>query len=173
MTVQIKHIEVPEEWKSTNDWNSHRPALWLALQNTTGPITEFGCGYGSTPLLQKYCQKNNRQFFSYETNKEWAQKFDNIRLIDNYDWLKVVTGLLFVDLAPGELRKEVIAKHVNNADVIVIHDSEISSSYVYNLEPTLCTFNYRIDYCPSGKPHTSIVSNFINLEEWKTKYGEN
>jgi hypothetical protein len=170
--TEIKTIEVPQLWEVKNDWDSHRPALWLALENTgRKPVTEFGCGYGSTTLLNRYCKKNNRFFFSYETNFEWAEKFEGVTYVTDYnkvylDRVEWKQGVIFIDNAPGEMRKDLIAKHAWNGEVLVVHDSEISSSYVYGLEPVLSTFKYRLDYAPVGQPHTTIVSNYVDLSKW-------
>ena len=73
------------EWHITSDWDSHRPALLCALENTKGTAVELGCGFGSTQILYDYCVKNKRQFWSFDTNKEWANKFWVItNAIDDY-----------------------------------------------------------------------------------------
>jgi hypothetical protein len=163
MALEIKHIDVPEECQSTNDWDSHRPLLYLALTKTKGPIMEFGCGNGSTPLLKSY-----PPFHSFETNPEWALKFPETVLVADYMAIepKEKISLLFVDCAPGEIRKHLIAKWNNHADVIVAHDTEVGANYVYGMADILNSFKYRLDYAPEGKPHTTAVSNFINVEEW-------
>lgn len=172
MALEITTIEVPQQWEIADDFSSHRPALWLALEKTgRSPVTEFGCGNGSTPLLQKYCRKNNRFFFSFETNFEWANKFEEVTHVDDYnkvyldreEWKQ---GVIFMDCAPAELRKELIKKHAWHSDVIVVHDTEIGAEYVYGLSEVLSSFNSRIDYKPQGNPHTTIVSNYVDLSKW-------
>ena len=131
------------------------------------PIIEFGCGYGSTPLLKKYCEEIDSLFISLETDKEWADKFPGTLVIDSYkNWSGIKPGVLFIDGKPGEERKELIRQYANYAWVIVIHDSEIGADYVYGLHAILSTFKYRVDYQPEGKPHTTAVSNFINVCDW-------
>ena len=157
------------EWHITSDWDSHRPALLCALENTKGTVVELGCGFGSTQLLYDYCVKNKRQFWSFDTNKEWANKFWVItNAIDDY--FKNVhlnnIDLLFVDCAPAEIRKELIEKYADIAKVIVVHDSEESSSFCYDLIGILSTLKYRINYEPRGNPHTTIISNFIDISKW-------
>lgn len=179
MSKQITHIGCPGNWQSANDYDSHRPLLWLALKNTKGKVVEFGMGHGSTPLLDKECYIEKRMFSSWETNDDWynmmvnkcimettslghaTNYFNEIIEKDNGD-----IGLLFVDCAPAEIRKELINKYSEIAKVIVVHDSEIGAEYVYGMSEILSTFKYRVDYQPQGKPHTTAVSNFINIEEW-------
>lgn len=168
----IIHIDCPDEWNISNDWDSHKPALWLALINTqldNQPVCEFGCGEGSTPLVRKYCG-SKRYFFSYETNEEYAKKYDSTKMND-YDEIHLSEepfrqGVLFIDLAPASQRKEMIAKHATHADVIVVHDSEETSEFCYGMKDILSTFKYRLDFRPEGYPATTIVSNFINVEDW-------
>lgn len=73
---------------------------------------------------------------------------------------------MFIDGKPGEQRKELIEKHRNNAHVIVVHDTEPGAEYVYGMAEILSTFKYRLDYEPEGEPHTTAVSNFINVCDW-------
>lgn len=133
-----------------------------------GLVIECGCGYGSTLLLDKYCKR----FVSYETNKEW---FDKLYLDVPYsllwvnDWDDVESRechLLFMDCAPGEIRKHLIKKWEDNASVIVVHDTEPGAEYVYGMSEVLSSFKYRLDYQPEGKPYTTAVSNYIDVTSW-------
>lgn len=165
----VTNIEVPKEWEITNDWDSHLPLLWMILDKITPSFTvECGCGYGSTILLNKYCKK----FVSYEINKNWFDKLlsdvpDSLYWID--DWGNMATqecDLLFVDCAPGEIRKDIISRHPNDAKVIIAHDTEPGAEYVYGMNEILSTFKYRLDYIPIGKPHTTAVSNFVDVTKF-------
>ena len=167
----VKDILVPNEWRITNDYDSHRPLLYLVVSKTTDDIIEFGCGHGSTMLLRSYCflSKIQRRFSSFETNKEWANKIEPAYYCHE-PYLKISSSynpcVLFIDSAPGEERKYLIAKHSWSADVIVVHDTELSADYVYGMKEILSTFKYRLDFRPEGLPHTSAVSNFINIQDW-------
>lgn len=184
MTKTVTHIEVPKEWESTSDWDSHRPALYLAvkkLDGIDGFRVECGCGHGSTKLLTDYYKDKGglshespivrgELFISYEANKEWSEKFEWVQYVENYFscfWLStLLVKLLFVDCAPGEIRGDIIRKYKDVATVIVVHDTEPTASYVYGLVNILATFKYRLDYEPEGNPHTTIVSNFIDVTKW-------
>lgn len=166
----VTHIDCPKEWEITNDWDSHKSLVWLVLKRTCEYVVEMGMGLGSTPLIDLECKNSNRVFYSYETNREWYLKMINIAgkvfLIDNY--LKQDIGnpeVLFIDCAPAEIRKELIEKW-KGVPIIIVHDTEKGAEYVYGLSLILSTFKYRLDYQPEGKPHTTVVSNFINVEEW-------
>jgi len=187
----ITHIEgVPEEWISTNDWDSHRELLWLGTKiMRDATFYEFGMGDGSTPLLKVLAHG----LHSFETNFAYLNKF-----IDGYDkkvirsrgigddvlytedshfiWLtsdylkwSVDTSfdsVVFIDSAPGEDRKHLIDKHKDDAKVLIIHDTEEGADYVYGLKEILSTFKYRLDYQPIGKPATTAVSNSIDVTKW-------
>lgn len=177
MKKVITHIDCPKEWESENDWDSHRGLLWLSAYNTDGTISEFGCGFGSTPLLKKYCNDNGRMFKSFDTDPEWAKKMDS-RLVDTYitgdesiypnEIFKPILNidLLFVDSKPGEDRKKILKAFANLVNVIVVHDTEKGAEYVYGMNEILSSFKYRLDYQPEGKPHTTAVSNYIDVTSW-------
>lgn len=174
MIKTVTHIDCPKEWESLNDWDSHRPLLWLGCKNALlgFPITEFGCGEGSTKLIYDFRKNTGGNFFSYETNEVYADKYKKYVTKVN-DYLEVHLSeppfnqaLLFIDCAPAELRKPLIEKHKDHADIIIIHDTEIGSNYVYNLANTLAEFKYRLHYAPKGKPHTTAVSNTIDVTQW-------
>jgi len=177
MTKTVTHIPVPYEWESTNDWDSHRELLWVAATHTHGTISEFGCGFGSTPLLKEYCNNNGLKFKSFDTDAEWAKKMGS-RFIDCY-----ITGkedfylpeifkplldisLLLIDSKPGEDRKDILRAFANLVDVIIVHDTEDGADYVYGMKDELAKFKYRVDYEPMGKPRTTLVSNIVNVCEW-------
>lgn len=170
MTKTVTHINCPKEWESTCDWDSHKPALFMALYKTTGIVAELGCGYGSTGFIKEFCDKYDRFFYSYDTNEDWVKKMNgNTALISDYITdIKMATkvDVLFIDCAPGEIRKDLIKKLANRANVILVHDSEIGAEYVYGMSEILSTFKYRLDYQPEGKPHTAAVSNFVDVTKW-------
>jgi hypothetical protein len=175
MIATTTHIETPPDWESTGDWDSHRAALYLALSKAKkdeGFIVELGCGFGSSPLMQKYCDENGLFFLSYETNKEWAAKFEMVRCVPSYEYAcmqnlaMMKVNLIFIDLAPASERKTAIEHFKDKAKTIVVHDSEPGAEYVYGMAAILSSFKYRIDFKPTGKPHTTIVSDFVNVSKW-------
>jgi hypothetical protein len=162
----VTHIDCPKEWESNNDWDSHRPLLYLVVDIPNKcMVVEFGSGEGSTKLLGEFCSSQQRTFLSFESNREWAEKTGS-KFIDN-PYLSLHTigmqYVLFVDSAPGEERKYLVAKHSWNADVIVVHDTEDGANYVYGMSEILNSFKYRLDYKPEGKPQTTAVSNIFDV----------
>jgi hypothetical protein len=175
--MTVTKIDCPKEWESEDDWDSHRPLLWLAAKKQTGDIVEMGSGLGSTPLLDKECFISGRKFLSIESNDQFNIPYPIYGSVIRDDYLYVKErwhemfdgfniGILFVDCAPGELRKDLINKFKELSKVIIVHDSEKTSQFCYDLEPTLSKFKYRLDYEPKYKPHTTAVSNYVNFEEW-------
>ena len=177
----VKEIQVPPEWEITNDWDSHRPMLWLATQNKGLDIVEMGSGNGSTLLLDTWCHNaEDSKFLSIEdTPEKGVMPIYGYSIIrDGYlkirdRWPEIFksfeVGILFVDCAPGETRKTLIEEWANEADVIIAHDTEESAQYVYGMSEILYTFKYRLDYQPECKPHSVAVSNFIDVTKWITQ----
>lgn len=169
--MTVSELNEPKEWAKQGDWGSHLPLLHLAITNTDGTVFELGSGLISTPLLRQFCRENNRLFFSYDSNKEWCKKTYSIE-IKNWDeqkdlWLPTFPcGLVFIDEAPGEHRKESIELFKNIADCIVIHDTEVGADYVYKMADVLSKFKYRIDYEVDAYPRTTLVSNKIDVTKW-------
>jgi hypothetical protein len=169
MANKVRYIIVPPEWESDNDWDSHREALYLSLIHlpNNSRVVEFGSGYGSTPLLRSYCSKHASQFYSFDTDNEWSKKVSS-ELVSDFKKLDIgECDLLFIDGKPGEERKYHIELNRVNAKIIVAHDTEDGADYVYGMRKILCTFKYRFDYAPEGRPQTTIISNTIDVTKWK------
>lgn len=186
-------VNIPEEWHPNNDWDSHRPMLWMALGQV--PITafyEFGLGYGSTPLLCEYFKANKfLEYYSFESNIDWfkifiegyspnqlrTKSFINDRhcivYTDNYLQLRPSdkSSIAFIDSAPGEHRKGII-KNFKDCTVIIVHDTEPGAEYVYGMSEILSTFKYRCDLVIEGMPQTTAVSNVYDVSTWKGVYND-
>jgi len=155
-------------------YESHRPMLWMALEHIKpGLVVEFGCGYGSTPLLARYCEMQDRKFISFESNGEWADKFPTLTgWVTSYLSLPPQiaahkAAILFIDSAPGEERAKLLKLYANEATVLIVHDTEPEAEYVYHLQDALNSFKYRCDLLIDGYPQTTAVSNVYDFERWK------
>lgn len=178
MKKVITHINCPKEWEAKDDYGSHLPLLWLTLNKVKDvPVTEFGCGLSSTPLLANLCMQQDRDFEFIDTDKEWINKVEEVLRVEglypesslmnnclDVDWIG--NEIIFVDSKPGEERKEIIDKWKINCPVIIVHDTELGAEYVYGMNEVLSSFKYRLDYQPEGKPHTTAVSNYIDVTSW-------
>jgi len=167
MTKTVNYIEVPKEWESEDDYSSHRELLYLVVSNNKEchPIAEFGSGYGSTPVLRKFCNENGIKFETWDTDKDWANLTGSTFVSSFKDIFLLMGYILFIDGKPGEERKDLISIHKDKY-LLIIHDTEPGANYVYGMADALSKFEYRLDYQPEGKPHTTAVSNFIDVTKW-------
>lgn len=149
--------------KDMDNMSNHRELLWKALSLTLGPVVEFGSGYGSTPFLRQFCVFAGRDFYSYDSNFDWAQKTGST-YIDDWDKLvlPVRPSVLFLDHAPGERRKVDLKKYANIAEIIVIHDTEPTGAGDYQVRPLFSLFQHCADD-PSDAAWTTILSNSCPL----------
>lgn len=152
------------------NWSNHRHLLFPALEATKStklPVLELGCGQGSTPYLREYCKDEGLELFSYDYDKEWAEKFGAIH-VDNWDtqglWSKEYSVCL-IDLSPGEYRRIALMKI--KARIIVLHDSEPvgHNSSDYKVRPLFKKFRFLKDYKSDGA-WASALSNYINVSKW-------
>jgi hypothetical protein len=157
-------------------WDSYKPLLWGALEATTGDVLEFGCGDGSTKLLHEYCKEKGRNLFSYESDKEWFQKFEHLNCDFHKveyveDWDNTVekhrlgVGVIFIDHAPGERRKYDIALFCNLSQIIVSHDTEQESDHGYRMSLAWPLFKY-LKWDKTFVAHATAASNFIDVSKW-------
>lgn len=167
-------MSIRDKFSDFDGYSSHRPLLYAALENTNGDVVEFGSGEGSTLLLNEYCEQQEREFTSFESNPEWfnkmVEKFPDLIFVKNWDHVILGTkriGVLFIDHAPGERRKFDIDKYRSQADVIVVHDTEMSADYGYKMSTVLDSFKYRKDFRPERYAHTTAVSETIDISKWK------
>lgn len=59
----------------TNNFATHQPVLYTAVQLSSGPVAEFGCGTGSTPLLHEFCARQGRPVVTFESDAQWKEFF--------------------------------------------------------------------------------------------------
>lgn len=164
-----------ENFKPDNNWNSHLPLLYAALEATTGLVVEFGVGAGSTPALHEYCKAKGRKLESYENNLEWLNKFKHLEsdfhklhFISDWDNVNVVPSLLFVDHAPGTRRKVDIARYSDIAGIVLAHDTELPANYGYKMRDEFYRFKFVKDYIHPGlQAGATALSNFIDVTDFE------
>jgi len=158
---------------------SHLPLLIKLLEITEGPVLELGMGLFSTPFLHWACFEKKRRLLSCETksrfNTFWI--FDDKREKGNdysyhsfqfiEDWndldLSEHWSVVLVDHAPGPRRKEEIRRLANNADYIVVHDTNGRNDWHYKYTEVYPLFKYRYD--SKFYPQTTILSNLKDLSK--------
>lgn len=163
------------ERKYNPAWGSHIPVLLKMLEITSGPVLELGVGPFSTPILNTVCTSSERKLVSYEDDPEFYTMhksfngpFHDVYFVEDWDKIDIENidwGFVFIDHKPKRRKTE--AKRMVNKKYVVVHDSEGAQDYHYDYRKEVFPlFKYRYTF---GKlrPHTSVLSNFINLDNFK------
>lgn len=158
-----------------NDEASHIPLLTRVIDISEGDILEIGTGYSSTLLLHWFAHIYKRNVFSYENNPEFYKKalklnseYQRVFFVHNWDEIPTLNpsgkpwGVVFIDHAPPERRTTEIEKFANNADYIVIHNTEPDKENDYRYAKIWPLFKY-IYHFNKVSPWTSVASNTKNL----------
>jgi hypothetical protein len=151
---------------------SHLPILIKVVLMTKGPILELGTGFFSTPVLHWLCAEKKRKLVSYdaqeafiEVAKNYLADFHEVSLVS--DWSKIDIesqhwDVVLIDHSPGPQRKVEFARVANNANYVVVHDTEPRNDYYYHYSEMAPLYKYRYDY-DKVYPNTSVFSNFKDL----------
>lgn len=143
--------------------------LIKVVQMSEGPILEIGSGPFSTPLLHWLCHEKGRKLITYENVPDYfkfAKGFQsrNHRILFVKNWEEIDAkkhwGVALIDHEPAERRRADILKLKDNADYIIIHDTEREDKYGFQKIWPL--FKYRYDW-KGCRPYTTVVSNFKDL----------
>ena len=152
---------------------SHIPVIMEVLKHSEGPVLELGTGLNSTPVIHWLCHPVGRKVESYESNHMfWRAAYNyhtdwhTVNKVE--DWDKDFTvdkhwGMVFIDHAPGKRRNVEMGRVAQNADFVVVHDTEPKSDWHYNYSNHFDKYKYRFDYT-KNYPHTSVFSNFKDLK---------
>lgn len=157
------------------NWNNYWPLLALALDATGGAVLELGMGDGSSEKLHRFCEAAGRPLSSFDSNGDWAARFRHLASPTHSiqyapDWSatgieSVPWGVALIDHAPAERRHIDIRNLRLCAGIIVIHDSEPSST-AYMLDRIWPLFRYRVDV-QTDAAWASAVSNVFDLHKWR------
>lgn len=157
--------------KDLSMYGSHIPFLVKAIEKTHGPILDLGMGL-STVVMHMMCKDRHRQITSIEADKDWFEAhlqyqtdWHRIMLVD--DWKdapleKTHWALVMVDHAPAKQRIKEIKRLTQNADIVLIHDSEPDSNKYFKYSWIYPLFKYRYDYTKCT-PNTTALSNTIDV----------
>lgn len=150
-------------------YGSHMPVISRVMEETTGPVLELGMGIYSTPLLDLMCHESKRELVSYDDDKEWFEEnkgwesdYHKVIFIDNYDNADIESrkwSVVLVDHKPAIRRITEIRRLSQNADYVIIHDSEPECDKFFKYSRIYPLFKYRYDY-KITRPNTTILSNF-------------
>ena len=169
------------------NYGSHVVPLLASLWVTDGAILELGSGYYSTPVTHRIAQKYQRHVVTAENNYSWLQIFLTFRSdfhdlyyvggnVSNVDSRVHVTtawetprvrhshwSVVFIDHEPGAQRFSDLELLKNKADLVVIHDTDMTSLRMYEQENDnmLKSFKYRSVFNHAGMTarYTDVLSN--------------
>ena len=170
-----------------NTFGSHVIPLLASLWATDGAILELGSGWHSTPMVHRLSSQQNRQVLTSDGTYAWLKKFIFLAS-DRHDLFFVDTnntqakgnlsedvhvvsswgaigeqqqhwGCIFVDHAPAMQRIVELQRLRNNADLLVVHDTEPNHDRVYRVQKLLNTFNYRTIF---GKGWTNTFTDIVS-----------
>ena len=159
----------PKHFKATD--GSHLPILIKVVLMTNGPILELGTGFFYTPVLHWLCAEKKRKLVSYESQiaymevaKNYLTDFHEIHLVNDWSQIDISQhwSIVLVDHGPGPQRKIEFARVANNADYVVVHDTEPNNDKYYHFSEITPLYKYRYDY-DKLYPNTSVFSNFKDL----------
>ena len=136
----------------TDCYATHQPVLYEMAKNTTGPIIEFGCGFGSTDLLHEICKEEQRLLISIDDNLSWLTRFSEkyqkdewhhfyyvpkkegqspesaehwIEFLDEFDLIEEeVFDLCFIDQSPWLARYETLKRLKGRSLYVIVHDCD-------------------------------------------------
>lgn len=156
--------------RSSKGWSTHNTILIKTVTLSKGKVLEIGAGPFSTPLLHWICKERGLKLVTLESNPDYykfARQFQSglhrIRQVENLDDFPINEhwGVVFIDHDFKNRKRGLDAvKFKDNADFIVLHDTEEEQNYRYDI--TWPHFKYRYDW-KECSPWTSVVSNFIDL----------
>ena len=169
-----------------DQYSTHQPVLYEAVKRTSGPVVEFGCGFGSTPLLHGLC--GERKLLSAETDIRWLVGFLHLAcprhrfvFVQNLDDLlldiaNVPWSVAFVDQGTWDARVQTVLALKDKAKFIVLHDCD------YFVKKAMLDYDevfksHKVflplkpwPYKPTGPP-TLLASNFEDCD-WDIDYNE-
>ena len=163
-----------ERWNQQKRWGTHIAMLIKTVQLTDKPVLELGSGPYSTPILHWLCRGKGLKLYTYEDTpifyefaRDFISKLHQVTFINNWDEIPMTRqyGVVFIDHHPTERRGVDVLKFKDNADFIVIHDS--NKEKVYGYDKCWAHFKYRYDW-KEANPTTTVLSNFVDV----TKFGE-
>ena len=165
----------PKHFKASD--GSHLPILVrlvLATMAEGGPVLELGTGFFSTPMLHWLCAPTKRRLVSCESSdtfiavaNNYIADFHEVLLVKDWSQVDIESqhwSVVLVDHAPGPQRKIEIPRLVNNADYVVVHDTEPNSDKYYHYSEVMHLYKYRYRF-DKVYPHTTVLSNLKDLAD--------
>lgn len=158
--------------------------MWLALEATKGDVVEMGCGGGSTPALNKYCTEAKRNLYSFDSDKDWLNKYKylendyhKLQAVTNWDTVSKLVpnpSVVLIDHSPGERRIVDVERYKNIDGILILHDTQPQPTAAdYKYETIWKHFKYRVDLrvemnreAGHNRTWASAVSNSFDVTKW-------
>lgn len=143
-------------------------------KNLNLPVLELGMGFNSTPIIHWLSADKGRKAVSCESDQKWFESFADygnanhtLRVVS--DWTKerfedTEWGVVLIDMRPALERHRQAIKLANSAKIVILHDTEPEIDRFYAYRRVWPHYKYRLDDV-RFKPNTTMLSNFINLQE--------
>lgn len=157
-------------------YGSHLPCLIKAVEKTSGDILELGTGIFSTPYLRYIAMLQDRKLVSVENFKPWydflCKYYENT---DNHEMIFVNEykdadidkkwDVVLIDQTPDSSRVEEAMRLKDQAQYIIVHDSNPSNYKVTNYDKLYPHFKYKTDWMGDNNRAT-VLSNFNDLKDF-------
>lgn len=156
---------------------THIIPLVKAFDESEGDVLELGTGYFSTTLLDWLCHMTGRKLISYDTIESWGNRakkryeneYHKVSVVRSLDMVNLTDrhwGLVLIDHSPKGKRYVDAIRLRDNADYIVLHDTDLSTERLYHYSKVYPYFKYIYQYTKI-EPHTAVISNFKDVTKWK------
>ena len=106
--------------------------------------------------------------FIFNDPREVGNKYQyhDVIFVEDSDWDKIDVlsthwSVVLVDHNPGPRRREEMRRVANNADYVVVHDTDPQNDWHYKYAEYFPLFKYRCDTLIY--PRTTVLSNFKDL----------
>jgi hypothetical protein len=139
-----------------------------------GDVLEMGTGFFSTMYLHHLAAITDRKVVSYESAEHWynrARRYQSeyhevikVQLWDDANVIDRHWGMVLIDYSPQGSRIKGMERVKDNADFVVVHDTEPRSERIYGYSKVAGLYKYRYDY-KKIDPWTSVFSNFIDVTQ--------
>lgn len=157
----------------TKFWSTHIPVLMRVVEISDGPVLELGAGVFSTPVLHWMCMVRQRRLITLEESElyfQWARQFRSnnhsirhVADLEDFPYKDFFWSVVLVDHGDDKRRGRDAIRLKNNADYIVLHDTNPSCQSTFGYDEVWQEFKYRYDWYACS-PYTSVVSNFRELD---------
>lgn len=144
----------PREKAYGEGFGTHIPLLASVIAKArSGGVWEIGVGHCSSPLIAEMCHASRRAYSVWDSDHEWLKSVRDLYPTVGHP---VNLAVAFVD-CDGPERLRWVRQLRDDAEFIVVHDTDNQGGDLAELLAYLDTFTYRYDY-KIMRPWTTVVS---------------